>query len=80
MKRMPIKSVIPTVYARARFVVIPPASKYNIDASDPASVRRAAAKIGEIERRTKRTSLNQKQELRVYNNPKGYIYNFNNRD
>ncbi len=34
-------------------VVIPPASKYNIDASDPASVRRATAKIGEIERRTK---------------------------
>ena len=34
-------------------VVIPPASKYNIDASNPASVRRATAKIGEIERRTK---------------------------
>ena len=35
-------------------VVIPPASKYGIDASDPASVRRATAKIGEIESRTKR--------------------------
>lgn len=35
-------------------VVIPPASKYGIDASDPASVRRATAKIGEIESRMKR--------------------------
>ena len=34
-------------------VVIPPASKYGIDASDPASVRRATAKIGEIERSMK---------------------------
>lgn len=35
-------------------VVIPPASKYGIDANDPASVRRATAKIAEIQRNKKR--------------------------
>ncbi len=34
-------------------VVIPPAEKYGIDASDPESVRRATAKIAELEHRFK---------------------------
>lgn len=34
-------------------VVIPPAEKYGIDADDPASVRRASAKLAEVERELK---------------------------
>jgi hypothetical protein len=43
----------PDRIAPGTVVVIPPASKYGIDASNPESVRRAKAKIGELERRKK---------------------------
>jgi hypothetical protein len=43
----------PDRIAPGTVVVIPPASKYGIDASNAESVRRAKAKIGELERRKK---------------------------